>query len=475
MRPCFVQLGRFGDICNILPLVWEKSQCGDRPTVLIAPEFSDILEGVLYCDTALWPGSWEDVAGAVTYARAKYDEVYVTQVHGNYPAGRFTESYCKDMWAQLGRLDWGSLPLVFDNRDEDREAKLRLGLGMKTIDSTPPVVLSLKGNSSPLHDTIQHAIRATFPKSIEVSSVKAHRIYDLLGVFENASVLITADTASVHLAHASNVPVIALVSNAHHGWGATSRYPGQILRVSYEHILTDLPIIKRVADQCQQGFGQRRLLHVWSDRQNRQPDALARHNRAKLTWESEYARGPWITSPISDSKLKRTSKEIGDPRPVPMINDLVEAAIQSAGDNDLIILTNEDIHFAPGLTDTLMKLRAQCGWSHRRDFSRIGATVTPIGLSAGLKYPGIDFFVFSKEWWRTVKFPPMWLGRQKWDLVMKAAMRLSDGIEIYCATAHEQHASFWSTGNNMNTNPANRWNETEADKWQARVGITIEE
>lgn len=454
---------------SILPLVWEKSQCGERPTVIVGYGFSDLLDGILYADRMVWTGNWEDVAGAVVFAREKYDEVFVTQVHGNYPSQRLTECYCKDMWAQVGRLDWGGLPLVFDNRNPEREELLRFNLGMENC----KIVLSLNGSSSKLEDRLAAMIRSAFPGAIDVSDVTAERIYDLLGVFDRASVLITVDTASMHLAHASNVPVIALVSDAHHGWGATSRYPGQMLRVNYSAIPPSMERIREVAAKCVAGIPQRHIWHVWSDRVTRDPDAEARHQLALNSWQAEYRRGPWTGLPVCVTK--RTSAEIHDPKPVPLINEIIEAAASQAGPNDLIVVTNEDIHFAPGLTDTLMKFRAQCGWSHRRDFKSINRDVSQIGLSAGLKYPGIDFFVFTRDWWRSINFPEMWLGRQKWDLVMKAAMRLSDGIEIYCATAHEQHPSFWSTGNNENTNPANLWNARQADYWQAREGVTVHE
>ena len=49
---------------------------------------------------------------------------------------------------------------------------------------------------------------------VDLCDVRASRIYDLLGLFERASLLITGDTYALHLATAvPRLPVIALVND----------------------------------------------------------------------------------------------------------------------------------------------------------------------------------------------------------------------------------------------------------------------
>jgi ADP-heptose:LPS heptosyltransferase len=43
---------------------------------------------------------------------------------------------------------------------------------------------------------------------VDIGHVSAHRIFDLLGLYDRAAGLITADTATAHLAVGSKVPAI---------------------------------------------------------------------------------------------------------------------------------------------------------------------------------------------------------------------------------------------------------------------------
>src|SRR5205823_13637927 len=88
------------------------------------------------------------------------------------------------------------------------------------------------------------------------------------------------------------------------------------------------------------------------------------------TWNREQANlpGQWVSHRVDDSQLSRNSKSLGDPRGVPFVSDLVNAAAAGAADNDLILLTNDDTCLAPGVGRTLLNMRPECVWGHRHDF-----------------------------------------------------------------------------------------------------------
>ena len=67
-------------------------------------------------------------------------------------------------------------------------------------------------------------------KPLDLAKIKAQRIYDLLGLYDNAAGMITTDTATLHLAAASNIPYVALINNG----GAGSIPKGNcVLKVRY--------------------------------------------------------------------------------------------------------------------------------------------------------------------------------------------------------------------------------------------------
>ena len=151
-----VQLGRIGDILNILPL------CnGSR--LMVAKEFAPLLEGVSYVEPVIYDGPHYEIAKAMEFAKSVSKDVVCSQVNGPLPqvlehvykpagrVGAIKTSYQKESWGVAGRIDeWDSLlPLVFDRRNEEREEKLLRDNGFMSKKQKPVILLSLKSHSSP--------------------------------------------------------------------------------------------------------------------------------------------------------------------------------------------------------------------------------------------------------------------------------------------------------------------------------------
>ena len=242
--PCYVQLGRFGDIMILLPALRHLHETtGVTPVVMACAKFATVLEGCSYVTP--WPfegGDWvNSVRAARDHARRFYDEVVVPKwwdcagmeppppppdepnpVTLEHCGRRYRvapgewDSYQFSQWKACGftkqnLLDW---PLVFDRRSPEREARLV----QYTLNPRLPAVLynfSGISNQMPFAPEVLSALhplrnRVQF---VDLSVVMAHRIYDLLGLYDRAACVLSGDTATLHLAAASKVPLIALLAN----------------------------------------------------------------------------------------------------------------------------------------------------------------------------------------------------------------------------------------------------------------------
>lgn len=202
----------------LLPAFKEWADRTGQPTIVVtSKQFGSVLEGVSYVEPVLVDYNWHNDAGRIlAEAQREFPNIKRTQLHG---AGWTTPpdslpSYSISMWVRAGLTfeDYKRLPLVFDRRSPEREAQL-----VRTWKKSdkPLLLLNFEGATSPMAATTQ-VIKAMAPlwKHFEVvntNECRAHRIYDLLGLFDVAAGLVTIDTATLHLAAASKVPCLNYV------------------------------------------------------------------------------------------------------------------------------------------------------------------------------------------------------------------------------------------------------------------------
>lgn len=242
MSKTFVQLGRIGDLLNILPFLYHDSTQGIRHKLMVAKEYASLLEGVSYLEPIIYEGPHYEIGKAVKSAQG---EVCCTQVNGPQeevreytykPAGlsaAATTSYQKEQWKVAGRLgEWDSVyALVFDVRDRGRENRLLTDCGLlgKGKKRKPVILVSTKGNSSkfPYADLLLELLKGRFGSRYHVIELPhAERFYDLLALYETAHCLVATDSAPLHLARACpNLPVIALCND---GWKGSVWEPNHV-------------------------------------------------------------------------------------------------------------------------------------------------------------------------------------------------------------------------------------------------------
>lgn len=246
-------------------------ETGLKPVVLCSHQFGDTLDGVSYIEPWIENLEWYgDIAKAKKMAEKRYgwcivpkwwddpthipvvrkwDEVVNLDSHGRHiivPAYQW-DSYMMAQWRSAGFKDseMGKWPLVFDRRDSIRE-ELLIG-NWNWTSSKPTVLMNLSGNSSrfPFRPEVEKEIYAIRKHAnvIDISGVKAFRVYDMLGLFERSSLLITADTSTLHLASACKIPMVAYIAD---GGGGSVVNGNTLLKTRYSNAINGIRDLKNI-------------------------------------------------------------------------------------------------------------------------------------------------------------------------------------------------------------------------------------
>lgn len=439
----FIQLGRTGDIINLLPLCYALHQHGQRVTLMVCRVFAELLEGCSYVDCLPFDGEMHELNRAHEEARKLTQDVRVTQVVGDaatikrlcyapaHQEGATKESFAKEAWGLAGYFGlWKTQPpLVFDRRNASREKALAKGpLGRPK----PIILVSAKGKSSPfpyegLLWTLLYLKFGNDFRLVDLSEIKATRFYDLLGLYEKAHCLVSVDTATLHLAYAvPTLPVVAFTNDKPNLWHGSPWRPQHIFHCRYrdfpERAPAMLASIELLKSGCRISAAEfQQIIHLWShyDLTDKTKEA---HKSAVGSWVQEYDKGGWIQTPVEVGAIGRDSANtIKDAKRYPYLKDVIRLGCLRAKNDDLICLTRHDTCFRE---DVLPKLKASSlGWSHRMEKRNGGMQWTP--------QP--DLFLFSKAWWEAhvAECPNLIMAKDHyWPRVLMELIRKHGGSEI---------------------------------------------
>ena len=404
MSKLYVQLGKVGDILNLLPVLHTEHSRGEKPGLMVAREFASVLDGISYVDKHIYEGPYHEVGNACEQAKLINGEWVCTQVNCSTEAVKqyvygparletaVTTSFQKESWRVAGRLkDWDSQPeLLFDLRDKEREFKLA-SYWTPRKSKCKHVLYSLGGVSSPFPyaKVVRELLRAKFHGSkwnlVDLAEVKAERIYDLLGLYERAHCLIATDSAPLHLARAcSQLPVLAFANDKPLLWNGSPWRPNHVFYCRYsdfpERVGTFTWALDNIGGVGYQATETQKIFHVWSEYEgvSRWPD-----------WFEEYATGYWTMTPIELGACGRDSHiNLKDPKRYPFLKDCLRMGMQRAQDDDLVCLTRPDTRFEPGLTRLLLKQKPS--YAYRMNLKDGRKTFAPV----------VDLFCARKAWWR---------------------------------------------------------------------------
>lgn len=238
-------LGRYGDICNSLPVAYKVyKEDGEKPYFIVSSDYADILDGVSYVETYVYNGPFYEPGKAYDEFREKFRQihVHVTQVYCT-PSKMDQVSFCKQMWEYAGfQDDFSKVPLIFDKRDEEREKRLWQThiLGHKNV-----ILVNFLGHSSPLRafDTIWESLQRAWSwkaNIVNLAQIRCHRFYDLLGLYDHAQLLVTADTGTLHLAQASAIPSIQFITDSPTIWHGSIPKGNYKMTVRYHQVIPQM-------------------------------------------------------------------------------------------------------------------------------------------------------------------------------------------------------------------------------------------
>jgi hypothetical protein len=166
---------------------------------------------------------------------------------------------------------------------------------------------------------------------------------------------------------------------------------------------------------------------------------------AQLSW----VRQSWKELPIQDSELPRLFNE--NSKRLPYIKDLICFGANKSGDDDILVLTNNDTGVRG---DCCLQISAalqnnDAGYCFRKDFyHRMEKPIADEEVYKGMEYPGSDLFFFRVGWWRNYGqcYPDMLLGREAWDCTLRVLIEETNPnkpLAIPNICWHERHANGW--------------------------------
>ncbi len=261
--PSFVQLGRFGDVILLLPAFLEiYKRTGFKPNVVVSEEYSSVLDGASYVTPhPLGLHWWGGIPMAKEYARKlwgraivpawwndkecpiplEYRGNFVLQCHGHEHGVNLAlwQNFMTSMYSRAGftREEMLRLPLVFDRRNPDREAELIAKLYPPAMRKKRLLITNFSGISSPFAWTPEiHPVLYRFARHfhiVDIGNVRAHRIFDIIGVMEIAAGMLHCDSAPLHLAHATSTPYIGFQAD---GWTGSDCRGNCVLSMRYSEV-----------------------------------------------------------------------------------------------------------------------------------------------------------------------------------------------------------------------------------------------
>lgn len=258
--PIFVLLGRLGDEILMFPAyreIWRRT--GHKPEVIVSHEYAQCFEGITYAKAIPVGLHWYDgipQAKAMAEARGagccipqwwnspcpipqECRGSFTLQCHGRSHGVNLNlwPNFMASMYERAGftQQEMLRLPLVFDRRNTVRERELVERLWPPAYRKKPLLLYNFTGISSPFGYTpelfpVLNRFRQDF-HMIDLGQVRAHRIFDLLSIMEQAVGMLHCDSAPLHLAHATKTPYIAFSAK---GWTGSTPRGNVALQVMYD-------------------------------------------------------------------------------------------------------------------------------------------------------------------------------------------------------------------------------------------------
>ena len=459
----YIQLADYGALLNLLPLCLADFEAtGKKSYIVTSKRYTDLVCGVRYVEPFPLNIQPYEIDKAMEWAseHCKGEEVICTQVNGPkelvqkfvYEAAgqksAVTTSWQKEQWKVAGRMDrWDDcLPLKFDCRNLVRETRLwRDTFPAKNLGKKPIMLLALNGKSSPFphKELLAHLLKSTFGDRWRIVELpKAACLYDLLGFYEKASLLVAVDSAPLHLAWAvRGLPVIAFANDQPIMWAGSSWRPNMVWYCRYGDFLSRWKEMLDVVGGMTDGKHSADGFSVWSENETKAKAGGYRF---------------WFDLPISIGACGRDSSGLlKDPKRVPYLRDCLRMAIQKANPGELISLTRPDI----SIGDDGRSNENQPAYAYR--------------MQEGSFAPICDLFTAPREWWKDAlpEIPDLLLGSDYWwSQCLWAVFRRRGAVDITGACSRPKPEK--SSPPLTEIPPRMKHNRELCEKYMADNGVT---
>lgn len=380
MSKLYVAMARNGDLLCQLPMFYSEFQkTGEKVKVMVTKEFSPLLDGCSYVEKVIFDGEYKELGRAVTLARGMSEDVVVTSLHGSSDdVEKFAyaqigqkhataENFQKEAWKLAGReADWDEcLPLVFDQRDKEREEFLLRANGFKAKGKRKPVILlAIDGGVTapfPYRDLLRKLVTLEFGdkyRILELPMVEPDgRIYDLLALYEQAALLIAIDSMPLHLAWACpKLPVFALANDKPSNWYGAAWRPNHLWFCRY----SDFPA--RAAEMLE-------MINIQSLNLSGNNHIVVSYSQIPIPFTVK-SDGKWL--PIVKGMCR-------DAEGFPLLRDVIRIALQAS--SDTVSLFRNGIEYK-------IKDRSQTFYAYR--------------IHKGQFHPIVDLFSAPKAFWKKI-------------------------------------------------------------------------
>lgn len=458
---CFVELGRYGDIINLLPVLKVVADNHKPPLLMVSSKFADLLDGISYVRPFITQLSNEKLGEALKIARENFDFVICSQIWGEgWSQAKTMKHYNVESWKNSGmlhRFNDPALRPVFDKRDVAREKALIANVVQK--DTRPLILVNASAAvSSPCPSCagLMEEIKSMWGQDynvVDLSQVRGERLFDLLGLMEQASCLVSIDTSLLHLVTATNCPVVAIVPSKADGWAATKvRCGNAVATLHYEEIFFDksqkvheaiAAAVERPNKKVTMSKAKlkrpARVFHLVDRFDDVDKKQLERKTHGWFTWDKMYEKSDLLPIHAWPHFYTRDARNtLGDSRSLPYFRDLLQFALGQIKSDDIILWTNDDnllhpsiaeyVRFHVGSYGPCSFFRTEFRGAHWPSMKRRPETLAAWNRE---KHVGRDGFAFRASWLKEHlgEIPDVVLGAKMWDIHLACIIRLNYGIE----------------------------------------------
>lgn len=483
----FVQLGRIGDILNILPAIklFSSTNYHSKIPLIVHSSMVAVTGRVSYVGVIPYGGDINNVSDATRLAEQQKKEVRVAQLFSNSGLlPEISDAYNYDQYIRSGCKGlFGKASLELDARCYDFEEQW---LNDLVTPKRPFVCVNFNGHSSPFlyKSQVMDSIKSAVPEHaiVDLDLHRTEYYTDQVVALDECDCLVTIDTATLHLANASHCPVMAFISdNNGNKWFGTKPIRSWNWSCRYSETLSKLEefseTLKNICTTTKRISGD--IVHVVSKRNVSDP----RIQRAVDAWENLYRLG--FVKPHHVWSTRRNARSIlKDKRELPFLRDVLEDAMSAGWSNDAVLLfTNDDVTISPVALTHI-----------RRTLSRTqlltGSRMDHDGSSKSYRHVGRDMFACTFGWIRNNiwRIPDFVLGASEWDITVAALARSLCGRpttlwnlwyhDPMCELAigllhHEIHSPQWQQKDNINAAPSQIYNRRLTEEWLRSNGSPL--